>query len=483
MHILVPDTNFFLQCLDYQELDWSLVTEDTDVTVAVPRAVQREIDRHKDGGNARRASRARKAWNLFAQVIDSDDDRVTIVIRNVTVNIELLMPKIKAEDFPELDLQNPDDQIVAEALWVKQQRSGDPVTFISNDTAAIATAKSQQLPFQRLPPQWMLPPEKDERDRTIEELRKTVARLSSQHPELSFALPDAPDSRISVQVTQFPALTKNEVEMLLREAREQFPMEKNFPEEPPVHNDDSIFGLVARIADPLKQWKPASAQEIEHYEKKAYPQWLRQIKTELEDIHHRLNSGLLSSFTLVVENTGQQPASNLLVTLQAEGAIIFGVPPESRNDEMTDLEKPLFTAPPTPPSGAYVNTLDRFMALNAVPSIFAPNLERSVSDLSGIWTPRRHDPNRLYWKPHRPTEETTEWVLECDEFRHQHETHAQEITFRPDSTSEGNVTGAIRCLAHASNMPDRIEMVIPVRVQVTRGDTVDQVREALFRLH
>lgn len=482
MHFLVPDTNFFLQCLDYHELDWSLVTEDTDVTVTVPRAVQREIDRHKDGGNARRASRARKAWNLFAQVIDSDDDRITIVIRNVTVNIELLMPKIKAEDFPELDLQNPDDQIVAEALWLKQQRSGDPVTFISNDTAAIATAKSQQLPFQRLPTQWMLPPEKDERDRTIDELRKTVARLSSQHPELSFALPNAPDNRISVQVTQFPALTETEVDMLIRETSEQFPMERDFPQQPPVHRDESIFGLAARIADPLKQWKPASTQEIEHYEKEAYPQWLRQIQTELENIHHQLNNGLLSSFTLVVENTGQQPASNLLLTLQAEGAIIFGVPPTSRDDDVTDLDKPLFTAPPMAPAGAYVNPMDRFMALNAVPSIFAPNLERSVSNLSGVWTPQRHDPNRLYWKPHRPTEETTEWVLECDEFRHQHEPHAQEINFRPSSFALGNVTGAIRCLAHASNMPDRVEMVIPVRVQVTRGDTVNQVREELFRM-
>jgi hypothetical protein len=482
MHILVPDTNFFLQCLDYQELDWSLVTEDTDVTVAVPRAVQREIDRHKDGGNARRASRARKAWNLFARVIDSDDNRITTPLRNFTVNIELLMSSIKAEDFPELDLQNPDDQIVAEALCVERRQSGARVTFISNDTAALVTAKSQQLAFQRLPSQWMLPPEKDERDRTIDDLRKTVARLSSQQPELSFALPDAPDSRISVQVALYTALTTTEIETLICEACEQFPMETNFPQAPPKRHDDPIFGLAARLANPLDQWKPASAQEIDQYQKKAYPAWLHQFRSELENIHHRLNNRLFSTIRLTIGNPGQQPAKNLLVSFQAEGALIFGVPPTDDDGENTDHENPPFTAPPTPPAGKYVSIADHFMALHAMSGTFVSGLDHRVPDLSRLLTTQRHDRNSFYWKPHRPTEEITEWALECDEFRHQHEPHAMEIAFRPDSATEGNVTGAIRCLAHASNLPDRVELVIPVRVQITRGDTVNQVREELFRL-
>jgi hypothetical protein len=398
MHILVPDTNFFLQCLDYRTLDWSLVTADSDVAIAVPRAVQREIDRHKDGGNARRASRARKASGLFAQVIDSHDNRITTVVRNFSISIELLMSRIKAEEFPELDLQNPDDQIVAEALWVQRQRSDIQVTFISNDTAALVTAKSQQLSFQRLPLQWMLPPEKDDRDRTIDELRKTVARLSSQHPELVFDLSDIPDNRMSVQVTLFPPLTKTEIDILMGEIGAQFPMQSDFPQEPPERHDDKLFSLVARFANPLEQWKPASTQEIHHYQREAYPKWLRQIRSELENLHHQLNGGPLSTFTLTIANTGQQPAKNLLVTLRAEGAIIFGVPPIRRDDEATDNQKPLLSPPPTAPAGAYVTIADRFMALNAVPSIFAPNLERRVADLSGVWMTQRHDPNGFYWK-------------------------------------------------------------------------------------
>ncbi|MBR8333076.1 hypothetical protein KDW69_15635 [Burkholderia ambifaria] len=481
MHIFVPDTNFFLQCLDYQTLDWSLVTADPDVTIAVPRAVQREIDNHKDGGNARRASRARKAWALFAQVIDSDDNRITTTVRNFNVSIELLMPRIKAEDFPELDLQNSDDQIVAEALWVKRRQSSIQVTFLSDDTAALTTAKSEQLPFKRLPAEWKLAPEKDERDKTIEELRKTVSRLSSQHPELTFSLPDIPDHRIVATVTLFPALTNVEVETLMGEIRAQFPMESDFPQEPPTNPHDK-FSSLARYVSRLQEWKPASAQEIDHYQKKAYPEWLREIRSELESIHRRLNDGLFSTMTLVIGNDGQHPAKNLLITLQAEGAIVFGVP--ARRDELDNdkQEKSLLTTPPKAPAGAYVNIGDRFMALNAMSSVFTPRLERSVADLSSVWTRQRHDPNSFYWKPQRPTEEAKEWTLECDEFRHQHDPYALEITFRPNSAAEGNTTGAIRCQAHAANLPERVELVIPVRILVERGDTLDQVREELFRL-
>ncbi|MBO2969086.1 hypothetical protein DIJ61_32670 [Burkholderia pseudomallei] len=86
-----------MQCLDYHELDWFPLTDDLHIAIVVPRTVQREIDRHKDGGNGRRASRARKAWSLFARVIDSNDNRVTTRIKNRDLSIELLMPKITVQ--------------------------------------------------------------------------------------------------------------------------------------------------------------------------------------------------------------------------------------------------------------------------------------------------------------------------------------------------------------------------------------------------
>ncbi|OHU98934.1 hypothetical protein BLA34_18285 [Ralstonia solanacearum] len=482
MQTFVPDTNFFLQCLDYHELDWSLLTDDSHIAIVVPRTVQREIDRHKDGGNGRRASRARKAWSLFAQVIDSDENRVTTQIKNRILSIELLMPKIRADDFPDLDMQNPDDQIVAEALWLQQQRSSDCVTLISNDTAALATAKSQQLPFQRLPQQWMLPPEKDERDRTIDELRKRVERLSSQHPEITFTLPGVSDKFVSANVTLFPALTKADIELLIDEVRNQFPMEEHFPQEPPTYRGGSVFDRVsAQIRSRHEQWTPASVPEIDHYQKEAYPEWLQQTKSKLESIHLRLNADLFSSFTLSIENIGQQPAQNLLISCQAEGDIIFGAPSQRRDDD-PDEEEPWLTAPPTPPAGKYVSAFESFRTMREFSGMRPKIYEHRFPDLTDVLVSQRHDPNSFYWKPHPPKNETTQWLLTCDEFRHQHEPHTLELKFRPDPAAEGNVAGAIRCQAHASNLPERIELVIPIRVQIVRGNTVEQIREELSRL-
>jgi hypothetical protein len=326
MHVFVPDTNFFLQCFDYAMLDWSLVTDERAITIAVPRAVQRELDRHKDGGNGRRASRARKACGLFAQVIDSVDDRITSQVKGVTISLELLMSQIRADDFPDLDLANTDDQIVAEALVVQQQRTGTTVTFLSNDTAALTTAKSQRLPFRRPPQEWMLPPEKDDRDKTIDELRKQVQALSSQQPELVFVLPDAPDNRVSASVMLFPELSDTDIEALMDTIRAQFAMETSFPTEPPSHEDDRIFALATILAHQFDQWEPASAQAVAHYQQKAYPEWLQQIRSELANIHHRLNVDLISRMTLMLENRGQQPAKNLLLTVEAQGSLVFGAP-------------------------------------------------------------------------------------------------------------------------------------------------------------
>ena len=483
MQIFVPDTNFFLQCLDYHELDWSLLTDDLHIAIVVPRTVQREIDRHKDGGNGRRASRARKAWSLFAQVIDSNDNRVTTRIKNRDLSIELLMPKIRADDFPDLDLQNADDQIVEEALWFKQRRPNNCVTLISNDTAALATAKSQQLPFQRLPQQWMLPPEKDERDKTIDELRKRVERLSSQHPEIAFTLPDIPDKVISSNVTLFPALTKAEIEFLIDEVRNQFPMQEHFPQEPPARRGGSLYDSVAaQLRSPHEQWAPASAQEIDHYQKKAYPEWLRETKSKLENIHRRMNADLFSTFTLTIENTGQQPAEKLLISCLAEGSIIFGAPSQDCDDSGPDDEKSWLTAPPVPPAGKYVDAFARFRAAGGFSEMFSRSREHSFSDVASILASQRHDPNSFYWKPLPPKQEAAQWLLTCDEFRHQHEPHALKLKFRPDPAAEGKVAGAIRCQAHASNLPERVELVIPIRVQIVRGNTVEQVREELSRL-
>ncbi|HDR9189429.1 hypothetical protein WJ07_16510 [Burkholderia vietnamiensis] len=481
MHFFVPDTNFFLQCSDYNMLDWSLVTDDLDITIAVPRVVQREIDSHKDGGNARRASRARRAWSIFAKVIDSGDtNRITTQVKSRKLSLELLMPKIRPEDFPDLDLQNDDDVVVAEALWVSRQQTAARVVFVSNDTPALMTAKSQNLPYLRPPQQWFLPPEKDERDKTIDELRRQVKSLTSQQPEVEFALSDHAGTPIECDVTLFAPLSDASVRTLMNEVRAQFPMQTVFPKEPPVQPSDPLRRIGSSlVGTAFQQWEPAGAGDIERYQKRHYPEWLRQIESDLRGLHQRLNEGLFIAVPVTLENKGQQPAKNVLVAYQAEGAIIFGVPASRADGDDEESEKPLLASPPPPPKGAYISLASQLIGRSSIVDVFSPRALPGMRDLSSLLQPNRHDPHDFYWKPRRPTVESRTWSLECNEFRHQHEPFSLDLVFRPEPMSQGEISAAVRCSAHASNLPARVELLIPVRIRVSLGDTMERAREEL----
>jgi hypothetical protein len=129
-----------------------------------------------------------------------------------------------------------------------------------------------------------------------------------------------------------------------------------------------------------------------------------------------------------------------------------------------------------------VSIIERMEAMIRHPDIFTSSFERHVPALMPAWATSARDPNSFYWKPSRPNNGENRWQLECDEFRHQHESYSLEIVFGPDPIEEKVVTGAIRCQANASNLPERLETVVPVRIQVTRGDTCKKVREVLLRL-
>lgn len=462
-------------------LDWSLVTDDREIVIVVPRAVQREIDRHKDGGNARRAARARKSWSLFAKLIDSGEVRMTTEIKDRRVGLELLMPKIRAEDYPDLDFADPDDLIVAEALWVQQQHASDHVTFVSNDTPAIMTAKSHNLHYQRPPEQWMLPPEKDERDKTIEELRKQIKALNEQSPYLVFETINISATPGAFELTLFPELDYSEVSILMDEIKLRFPMQTDFSEQPPTRPGNVGLGyapMIQRLVSD-RRWEPVGEQRIKRYQERDYPEWLEKIESGLRVMHAKLNVGLRKSIQVSLENKGQQPARNLLVTYSADGPIIFATPERESDKDESSGDDFLLTPPPSAPTGRYVSRLDQFggIAHNAIASAVP-----FPHDFSSLLQNPRHDSNAFYWKPHRPKDESQVWALECDEFRHQHEPFSLDLVFRPEPLSEGEISASLRCSAHASNIPKQIELILPVRIRVLRGNTMDRVREELQRL-
>ncbi|SOY58457.1 conserved hypothetical protein [Cupriavidus taiwanensis] len=475
MHYIVPDTNFFLQCRDYHELDWSVVTEDVEITIAVPRTVQRELDRHKDGGNARRASRARKICALFAEVLEAEDMRLIRSSRGRSLTLTLLAPQLRQDDYPNLDLQDDDNRIVAEALSLRNDQRDIPVTFLSNDTPALVTAKHEDLAYQRLPPAWSLPKEADERDKTIENLRLQLAALQEQAPDLQFAIAGCTEGPLSWEMTVYPPLEASQRAAFLAYAKAARPMRESFSQDPPPQTKVNAVGFALRAALGGERWVPPSESAIRQYVQQDYPAWLAEVDGWLATIHDQLNRSVVGQIEVQLQNAGAAPAQSLLVTLESRGEIALLAPPQDR-DSGELMGSVALPAPPSAPVGAWENPLSELgRALKVSSAVFVP--ERR---LDSLLAPLSRDVNAFYWKPNRPTSESQRWELECSAFRHQHEPFTQIVRFRPQHYAVGSVSAVLRCRAHAANVPNVVEHLLPMRMTLVAGDTNAKVREQMM---
>ncbi len=475
MHYIVPDTNFFLQCKDYHELDWSVVTTEAEIVIAVPRTVQRELDKHKDGGNTRRASRARKICSLFAEILEADDLRLVRNSRGRSLTLTLLAPTLRQDDYPNLDLQDDDNRIVAEALWLRNAHRGTPVTFLSNDTPALVTAKHEDLPYRRLPSAWSLPSETDERDKTIESLRLQLAELQAQTPDLKFAIAGWEGGPLRSQLTVYPPLKPAQRAAFLAYAKAARPMQQIFSQEPPPKTKMDQVGSALRAVMGSERWVPPSDSAIRKYHQEDYPAWLEALEEWFATIHDRLNRRAVCQVEAQLQNDGAVPAHSLLVSLEAQGGIVL-LPPAKDTDAVAPTTDTPLPAPPRAPAGRWESALGELArALQGANNALAPKLH-----FGSLLAPQPHDPDAFYWKPNRPTVETQQWELECSAFRHLHEPFTQILRFRPQRWAAGTVSAALRCRAHAANVPGVVEHVLPIRLTLVEGDTDAEVREQMM---
>jgi predicted ribonuclease YlaK len=161
--ILFPDTNFFIQCREGSQLNWSkLFPDEQNIVLVIPKAVADEIDRQKQDGNTRRAKKARKANSFFREIILSEEGRVKIKDKKPTVEATFSPPDLESCSLPNfLDLGRNDDQIIAEILRYKATKPGQEPSLLTHDTNPLRTAKLCGLSFVVIPDEWLLEAEPD----------------------------------------------------------------------------------------------------------------------------------------------------------------------------------------------------------------------------------------------------------------------------------------------------------------------------------
>jgi len=418
------DTNFFFQCKKYDELKWSEITNDKDITILITRPVQIEIDKLKNDGNTRRSKRARETTSLFRKILGEDNMSFITEIPNNSITFKFAKQysdESLSQTNPSLDMSNTDDKILAilHNYILDGLINVDSCAFLSNDTNPILTAKLNNLPVIQIPGTWLLEPENDDRDKEILKLNQQVLEFQKKEPliEVEFDTNDYITStkvhnEFIVKILRYNQIAQSDIEELVASLIKKHPKKNNFEAD-----ENGFSKSLQRAINPMQTYYPPDNEEIEKYNA-AYQNWENDIYDLFScyaDKHNKFSN--IVPFDIILKNTGNISAENLLVIFEilAGGQLVF---PDF--DDTVMAKRWAYPTPPDPPKGKRkYNTLFAMDRIAAAQSrLISHNLAIPPITLRDMIVSNKHDKNRFYWKDGRPKENTSLWRFECDEFRH-----------------------------------------------------------------
>lgn len=499
------DTNLFIQCLPLESLDWSTFHEFEEVCLIVSSPVLREIDHLKNRGNDRVGRQARKASATFREMLDDAKKVVHTQCPRVVLSIE--PQHTCSRDLErQLDLQERDDQLLGIIYEFRQSNPSKEVRLLTHDTTPLYKARGLGITADRISDDWLRPPESTKAERRLTALEAENARLKSAEPSLSIRCTDQTNAeidRLYASFTWFEPLTDTQVDALMQRLRARFPLATKFGSKdtaeppPPPSLGDQLFGIKPTFV-------PATDEEIRNYRDAAYPDWLKSCKDMLRSHHQTLQHDIREpEFTFLAQNAGTRPATDVLVTIEAQGG--FMIKPPSPNDEVEELEEqnnPQFSLkfmrlpqPPNAPRGRWQRTtsmhpvnaphaLSRLgCALKALPEHDHPDLAlaRPGRVISPYFPPDPIDPNDFYYKPARPLKPQESFAIECAQWRHgnQAEAFRGKIHVPKDS---GEIKGLLVCRIQAANLSQSISSKLRVRITISRTSALESAREMVETL-
>ena len=418
------DTNFLFHGKWIEEIPWGDLFP-TSPRVFVARIVQSELDKHKSMGSSRRADRARRVLKLLRPIIDAEAESVPIG----TAEIRLAaIGRIPWDEFPDLDPSKPDDQLVAEALL---HRKGHPDTLVlTNDGGPIMTARHCKLDAKRVPDDWLLPPEKDDRDREIDDLRAQIREHESREPRLSahFQQDGKSIESIELEVPIILPPREGEVRRWLELIQEKYPRQM----EPPS------------VADLTKLDHSLRRQPEVKYDSE-YSEFLDKCRQAFENLPTKIALSRMSfQFQLQIENKGAKPAEGLQIEVDCHGGVLI-----NRSDERQ--ERGLWI--PKPPK---VPRVSDFLDSQLNPSYFHDN-----PLLSQIRSMNR-DPLYLYWEEEPKDHKFKYAELRCAEFRHGRDELVNFYGFFAEIAKDKAV---IKFRVSAGNVPNSLSPVFKVSLK------------------
>lgn len=460
----VVDTNFFLQCRPADQLDWGMVTKAAEVVLMVPRAVQSEIDRLKQDGSLRRASKARAAAGLFRVALFSDPTGHTLREEaKPVVRLCLLATQAPKDQLPStLDLDRPDDRIVGDALHLR-------LPVLSGDSGLLASARFHEVPFVPVPEGWALAPEPDRQSKELSDLRRRVDLLEKIGPalEVGFYPKGAQEGvprlqEIRVRATSYE-VDDRQIDDAVRALERRWPRAERFER-------DAAASI--QFAALLGTWHAPSAAEIDKYTV-AYTAWLEEARSALRGaVDGEELASRRGVFDVVLTNHGSRSAENIVLDVEATAPLLLDTAPD-----ILDARRTL-PPPPKAPTGkwdspfAFLDTMNAFAQRPwGPPSAFG----LSAGDLG-------RDRHEFYWSPQRPVGLAGKWRMTCAEFRHRLEPERFDVRVVVPSDLDTVSAGrsAVRVRVSAGNLTDPVTAVLPVIIEDAR-EPATTILESLVR--
>ncbi len=498
---LFPDTNLLIQCRPLAELGWGQWKEFDEIHVLISRPVQKEIDKHKNGGSGRLAKRGRMAASLLRDVITESANHK--VIREASPRVKLFV-RIDIKPSPALaetlDYGEPDDRLVGTVHSFMSQNPDCDARVFTHDSGPVASAKASGVKVEVIPDEWLLPPEQSEADKRIKSLETEVARLKQVEPAFDITCLDVDGNaceRLEFEVTSYEAISEGELADLIARLKKRFPIATDFGARERSERGGR-FGSLALAMNVKEVFIPATDKEIGEYRAK-YASWLEECEARLRSLHDALQrTEQPPFFAFRASNDGTRPAEDALVEIVAKGQFSIAPPPYHRDDEKDDDEiedeqkdegEVKLPDPPDAPRGSWkvehyssvfgnlevLRSLSAFATPVEVRSPFRDLLRRQFN----LPTPR--DPNEFYHKPERPEEPVGEFSLACRQWRHGVEPvdFVGQVFFAGDAET---ISGALECRIHAANASEVQVKLVPIEIRATHVKAAMAAKELVERL-
>jgi hypothetical protein len=481
---LFPDTNLFVQCVPLEQINWSSLGCFDEIQILVSRPVQSEIDNQKNKGRERLGQKARATSSLFREAI-LDPENCKIVKKGKPLVRLLVKQELKpsAGLGEQLDYQERDDQLVGTAHAFLQLNDGADVRVLTHDTGPMASAKMIGVAFTPIPDEWLIPPESSEKEKKIKLLEKEIALLRKAEPDFRIECLDDKGEEtdtLELDVTRYEPISERESSELIFSIMANFPIATQFC---PLEPAEKAF---QKFPSPIFEVEhvPPTDKEIDQY-RLQHQEWLKQCKRQIREFHHilqRRDDKLLFKFMAI--NEGTRPGKDVLITIEAKGKFkILPEPDESTNVKNQPSEDIAFPAPPSVPRGVWK---PRNIWANVSSSSFVNPFAVTptpIPDLTLFRAPviQPRDPNGFYYKPKQPSLPTSEFELECKQWRH----GIAQIYFAGqihEDKDEELLTGLIECRIHAENLSSVIAKRVVVKININRAPAYDAARIQVDRL-